>query len=222
MKLPWRPLLPAVLVLLATAPAGALSPAEQKAELARIAREREQVQARFAERERDCRQRFVVTPCIEDARRERRAGLERLRRQEEVIDEAQRKQRAAERIDEIRAKVSAEEAKRRETGARERRKAKERGEAAEHSASAVSASAAAAETVPGPGPAPAPVPAPRGDKPTDTAERARKIAEYERRQEEARIHREDVERRNAQRAAEGRKPAAPLPLPQPASRPASR
>lgn len=216
MKLPWRPLLPAVLVLLATAPAGALSPAEQKAELARIAREREQVQARFAERERDCRQRFVVTPCIEDARRERRAGLERLRRQEEVIDEAQRKQRAAERIDEIRAKVSAEEAKRRETVVRERRKDKERREAAERSSSAASSASASASA------SAESAPAAPAEKPTDTAERARKIAEYERRQEEARIHREEVERRNAQRAAEGRKPAAPLPLPQPASRPASR
>ena len=205
MKHPWRPIVPVILAALGASPACALSPAEEKAEMARIGREREQVQARFAERERECKQRFVVTRCIEEARRERRASLERLRRQEEVIDEAQRKQRAAERIDEIRAKVSADEAKRREAGVRDRRKDKARKESPDRSPSAASGASAPSRVTN-----------------TDTGEAARKIAEYERRQEEARRHREEVERRNAQRAAEGRKPAAPLPLPEPAPKPASR
>lgn len=85
----------------------AATPGDERHERQRIASERAQVQAVYVQRERECEQRFMVTACIEEVRRSRREALERLRYQDAILDEAQRRQRALQRIQDIHGKVSA-------------------------------------------------------------------------------------------------------------------
>ena len=85
----------------------AVTPGEERRERERIASERAQVQALYAQRERECQQKFIVTACLEEARRTRREALERLRREDVLLDEAQRRQRARQRMEDISSKVSA-------------------------------------------------------------------------------------------------------------------
>jgi colicin import membrane protein len=198
-------------------PAHAFDAAGERAEHDRIKLEREQAEAAYQTQERECRQRFVVTPCLDQAKRDRRQAMDRLRQQQEVLDEAQRKQRAAQRIDEIRAKVSGDEAKQREAMARERRKEKQRAEAAAAAASnpvseAAGASSAASSAEAGRAHVPS-------SSAKSSADEAKHLADYERRQHEAQAHKDAVARRNAERAATG-KPAA-KGLPTPGSAPAS-
>jgi colicin import membrane protein len=181
-------------------PARALDAAEERAERQRIDSERAQVDAAYAQRERECRERFVVTSCLEDAQRDRRLALERLRQQQAILDEAQRKQRAAQRMDDIRNKVSGQDASHREAVVRDRRQQKQRSE--------VLARTSPAGAVPGASAAPA---APAASAPRDDS--AQRIAGYEKRQAQAREHREVVERRQAERATQGKRPAKPLPVP---------
>jgi hypothetical protein len=195
----------------ATRPAWAISPADDAAERQRIAAEQAEVEKAYATREAECRRRFIVTSCLDAARRDRREAVERLRQQEVVLDEAQRKQRAAQRIEEIRSKVSADEAKRREAEARvQAREAKQQEQAARVEAAASAASAPSAAAA-----ASAPVRArtPTTKRPVD-AEKAAQA--YEKRQQQAQEHRAAVEQRNAERAAKG-KPSKPLPAPSGAS-----
>jgi hypothetical protein len=81
------------------------------AERAAIAAERSTIEARYAERERECAQRFVVTSCVDEAKRERRLGLDALKARQLALDEARRRARTAERSAELAAKA-AEDAKR--------------------------------------------------------------------------------------------------------------
>jgi colicin import membrane protein len=78
---------------------------------ARIADERAAANARFAAQERECRTRFIVSSCIEDAKRERRKELDLLRARQLVVDEARRRERASERRTELASKAD-EDAKR--------------------------------------------------------------------------------------------------------------
>jgi len=201
------------LVLLSMAllagPAAAAESAGDRAERARIQAERAEVERAYALRQEECRQRFVVTSCLDAARRDRRDALELLRQQQVVLNDAQRKQRAAQRIDEIRAKVSNEEARRREAEARARAREKRQ----QDQAARVRAAAPAATPV-----TPAATPAPAPSKAPNAAAAAARASEYDKRQAEAKAHRAAVERRNAERAAKG-KPARPLPVPSGASAP---
>lgn len=186
----------ALLLALLAAQARAFTPEEERVERERIQSERAQVEAAYALREQECRERFVVTSCIEDARRDRRQARERLRRQQELLDEAQRKRRAAQRMEDIRNKVSADDGKRRESSVREPRQPRLRDEPARSSPPSAPAAAASQS----------------GD------DEARSRAAHARRQAQAQAHREAVERRNAERAAKGKRPAAPLPVPASAPR----
>lgn len=188
----------------------AVNAVSDEGERQRIALERQQSDAEFSRADVSCRARFVVAACLDEARKQHRNTHERLRLQLNMLDEAQRKQRAAERVDAIRAKVSAEEADRREVEAQSRRQAVE-----QPAASAPSGSRARAVDVAKPV-KPAPAPHPRSE-PRNTkrpmATDAQRVSEYQARQRAAQAHRDEVERRNAARAASGKKPAAPLPVP---------
>ena len=59
----------------------------------------------LAAQEAECRQRFVVNSCLIEARRQHRAVVQPLREELILLDEKQRKQRAADRSDRIRAKT---------------------------------------------------------------------------------------------------------------------
>lgn len=98
--------------------AAALTAEEERDERERIRLERVAVDAVYVARERECRTRFAVTSCLDDAKRERRQALDRLRRQEALLDETRRKERAAKRMEEIRAKTAQSDAQRRKPPSR--------------------------------------------------------------------------------------------------------
>ncbi|MEP7058828.1 MAG: hypothetical protein ABI809_13765, partial [Caldimonas sp.] len=102
-----KPVVAFSIVMALFAAAGFASPARAQAASTpksgreRIADERAAAQARFSARQRACLERFVVTSCVEDAQRERRETLSRLRHEQNLLDEIERKTRAAERRESI-------------------------------------------------------------------------------------------------------------------------
>jgi colicin import membrane protein len=201
------------------ASAAAATPAQRDAEERRqITEERAAAEAKFAGRERDCSQRFIVTSCLDEAKAERRQALDKLRERQIVLDEARRQERSETRQAELQEKA-AEDA---------RRESARAGHAAASSASA-SAHGRPLEAHPSasaaPGSAPHDRPHPSGivgtPRPQESAtlreqhEEASRAA-YDARQAEAAEHRQQALQRSAERAAE-KPPAAPLPIPAPAS-----
>ena len=171
----------------------------------RIDAERAAANARYAEQERACRQKFVVAPCLDEARKEQQAELARLRRERIQLDDAQRREAAAARLRELDSKA--------------------RLQAARGSAAAASTAERAPRSPRPPHPPAASQPnaadalhrpAAAGDAARRSADEQRNEQKFEARQRAAQAHREEVERRNAERAARG-KIAAPLPSPPPAS-----
>ena len=165
----------------------------------RIGAERAAAMARFAEQERACHEKFIVTSCVEAARKEQRLTLTRLHRAELVLDDSERRETAGRRREELQQRASEQEKRASEPEPVQRRESK-------HAA-----------------PAPNPPEAPHPQHGASSAESQRKIeqrneADFEARLRAAQARREAVARRNAQRASEG-KVAAPLPVPSGASAP---
>jgi len=89
----------AFLAAMLPALAAAQGPADTTAaERGRIAAERSRLEAEYHARERACWGQFAVNDCLSDARAQRRSALADLRRQEISLNDAQRKQRGAERV----------------------------------------------------------------------------------------------------------------------------
>lgn len=183
--------------------AGVASPSEHDREQERIAAERAAAMARFAEREKVCNQQFVVTPCLNAAHQEQRTTLSRLQRQELHLADTRRREAAAQRVRELAEKSSARP---------ERPTAPSRPEP-DH-----------LRKLPEPNP-PAARRSGKGlDEPaanpgeallTRRSNEARNQARYDEKQRAAQAHRDAVEHRNAQRAANPK--VAPLPVPSAAS-----
>jgi hypothetical protein len=76
-------------------------------ERARVAAERQVLEARYAAEERACRERFVVTACVSDVRVRRRDALAPLRERELQLADSERRQRALERQAGLSAKRNA-------------------------------------------------------------------------------------------------------------------
>ncbi|MDD2923711.1 hypothetical protein [Rhodoferax sp.] len=99
-----------LLLVVALLPVPLLAQAEEplniEAERERIARERAHHEAVFLQAERDCYARFAVSDCLQQARKDRRAALDPLRRQELVLNDIERKSRAVQALDRIQNKVS--------------------------------------------------------------------------------------------------------------------
>lgn len=215
MKVPVAAL--ALLLAALSAPAWAQ---DDGAERARIAAERKAVDERFAAEKKACNARFAVTDCVEKVTRSRNAALGELRRQERVLDDAERRQRAAERLKAQEERNSPE----RQREAEERRvrglaQQKEREERAAEKAQKRAADQAKraqdarpprqAASAPGPQGGARVAPAPKAP-PVSAEEAARNRAEYEARVVEAERHKAEVRERIARRA----KPAASgLPAP---------
>ena len=206
-------------VLLALVGALAAPARAEDGERRRIVQEREAIEARYAARERECRERFVVTSCVEDAKRDRRRGLDALRTRQLKLDEEGRRDRAAARQAELAAKAVDDARREQERAAR--------AASAPASAGAPSARLRAPRGVASDArrtPRDArdrPVPAARrlGIKPTqrgsdeerrEREERSR--ASYEARLRRAAEHRQEVVEKAAKRGEE-RRPATPLPVP---------
>lgn len=163
----------------------------------RIEAERAAAIKRFTEQERACNEKFVVTSCVNAARKEQRMTLDRLRRAELVLDEAERRETAARRRQELQQRAATQDAR---VGTPEPTERSESTRAA-----------------PEPNP-PARPPRSASSPAEKRANEQRNEAEFEARARAAQAHREAVERRNAQRAGAG-KVAAPLPVPSGASAP---
>jgi hypothetical protein len=206
------------------AAASAASAAQASEERAQIAKERAAVEARFVSRERECRQRFIVTSCLDEAKAEQRQALDRLRARQLVIDEARRHERSEERKAEL-ADKAAEDARR------------ESARAAHAAASAASDAALPGRAPPfelqRPEGAPAAASGPHqrarssgtgiGIKPQAQESQALRAqreatsrAAFEARKAEAAEHREEAIERTTKRMAQ-KSPASPLPVPRAAS-----
>lgn len=85
-------------------------PPPTEVERARIATERQGVQARLTRDEEVCSKKFAAQDCLNEARARHRADIADLRRQENSLKDAQRKQQGAQRLqrlDEKSAKAAA-------------------------------------------------------------------------------------------------------------------
>lgn len=198
----------------------------------RIAAERGAVETRFASRERECRERFVVTSCIDDAKRERRQALDRLRARQLDVDEARRHERAAERKAELADKAAEDARVERERAERSAARAAS-GAASQsvrartlephHEAAPAASAASGAAHRPG---SPAKTlgigpPRARESAALRQEREARSRAAFEARRLQAAEHREEAADRAVRRMA-SKSPAAALPVPSAASAPKSR
>jgi hypothetical protein len=202
------------------------APPDAAAERQRLQAEEQAVRATFAAEEAACRQRFVVTSCIDDARRRERAALASLRQQTLKLDDADRQRRAALRAEQVALKQTAAASAAAEAAA----------QAASAPAAASAANAAGSATAPATtsappasaveavGPSPAnllpPLPPPRAPGPDAEAlrEAAERAAAAERRRQAALAEQARIAEREAQRRASG-KASPPLPSPASAARP---
>jgi hypothetical protein len=173
--------------------------AADTAERERIVAERAAAETTLAQRERECSTRFVVTACVEEARSAYRATVASLRRQQAVLDDTERRQRAVERQQRLSAKEDA--------AVPPTPRAPRPARAARPSVQADEAASASAPT-------PAPAVKPDAIK----SQEATRAAAHDARIEAAQAHRAAVERRNAEREKKG-KNARPLPLPASAATP---
>jgi hypothetical protein len=210
-------------------------------ERARIAQARAEADATLAKAEAECKQRFVVTSCLIDARRAHRATVEPLREESLLLDERERKQRAADRLDQVQGKALAAQARAASSASSTqpptpsvdaasapdvpgvRPKLRQAAMAADSNAEAGSAASnpeRAADIGSGASAVPAgPAPLGRTKSPSKRLTPApdpAAAASAENKAAEARAHREEVERRNAERDAK-RPPAKGLPVPAAAS-----
>ena len=169
----------------------------------RIEAERAQEEARYQTQEAVCYTRFAVTDCIRQARLHRRDVLERLRRQEVTLNDAERKRKALAQIEQIKEKSSAqqveEEAAHRLEASRAQKERDER--AAQKAAAAMSAASA-----PGQGSAVA-KPAEQGRTPDDIAKDQK---QYQDKLKEVQEHRADRLKSNREKTGA---PTKSLPLP---------
>ena len=174
----------------------------------RITAERAAAQAAFESRQRECQNSFVVTPCVETARGNLRDVLTRLRRQEAMIDEAQRRERAAQRLETIHARPAAAPG---EAASAVPRLGKRAASALHEGEPDASENKAGRERA-------------HGARSSEASQQERRLAaarseaRFEAASQAARSRRDAVERRNTERAVSG-KGAAPLPVPAAASAP---
>lgn len=188
------------------------------AERDRIARERAAVEAQFTERQAACQRRFAVTDCVDAARQERREARAPLRRQASALDDAQRKQRAAERQGSVRAKVSGAESREIQLGAREATGPVRRAPIVEAEAPATPSTVRHIKPKPAAKPMATRSPRAAPSLPDRRTEEDEAQARLDARRHAAAAHKQAVQQRNAKRELSG-KSAAPLPVPAGASAP---
>ena len=85
----------------------AVAHASDSSERERINKAKSDANAKLAQKEQECQERFAVTDCVLAARKEHRLVVEPLRKELLTLDDKERKQRADERSERIRAKTEA-------------------------------------------------------------------------------------------------------------------
>jgi hypothetical protein len=183
------------------------------AERQMIDEQRAAIAAEYARGERDCRQQFAVTDCVNRLREQQRSALAALRERELQLDDAKRRAEVAAQQQRLAQKAAAAAA------------AASQAQAASASGARPAKTPAAPATPREPRPVPKATPPPTPSRAADediqhkadqrakeAAAAAARVQAQQRRASAAAAHREEVERRNAVRAAKG-KQAQPLPLP---------
>lgn len=164
--------------------------------------ERHAAESRFLRAQTDCQTRFIVTECLDAARAERRKTLDGLQKRQLVLDDARRRERAAERLAVQRARAAElaqaasaplqQQARRPAAGASKPAPAAAKPDT---SAKAAASAASAAAT-----------------RQAQAAAAPRRRAAYDQRQKAAQAHLQALEARNARQDAI-KAPAAGLPVP---------
>lgn len=83
-----------------------ISEAQAQVEQMRINKQREGLETQYGSQEADCYKRFAVNDCLREVRAGKRVSTEALRRQEIMLNEAQRKTRDLERVKQAQEKTS--------------------------------------------------------------------------------------------------------------------
>jgi colicin import membrane protein len=160
----------------------------------RIASERAAAIAKFTAQDKECRTRFVVASCVEAAQKEEHLTLGRLRQEELRLDDAKRREAAAARRQAVQEKSDAQQSR-----------------ASEPAPAPLSAHVRHAPNPPSGSGLASPHAELAASSPAERAEFEHSHeAKFDAKAREIEAHRQDVERRNAQRQAQG-KTAAPLP-----------
>lgn len=168
----------------------------------RIQAERVRAEARYKTEAAACYARFAVTDCLNGLRVQRREVLETLRRQEILLNDAQRQQKGLEQLDRIREKSSEqqqEEAAARRLEARAAQKEREERaarKAADAKRSSIYSSAAHSTEK-------------AQEQGTTSDERAKNQQQFQEKLKAAQEHRASLEKRNAEKIGP---PAKPLPV----------
>lgn len=172
------------------------SAADGALELERIARDREQAEAQWQQKEQACQERFAVQACLDGLAAQRRAREQALQAQEAAIHAAQRQQRAQEQSARIAEKQRSrdEQAAPATTDGDERLQAQRDKVQAHRRQAAASASVAPSKDISGS---------------PSAAARAQHREAYAAKQRTAQEHREARDRR--MREATGASQALPLP-----------
>lgn len=176
----------AALVLLA---GHAAQGAERSAERAQVAAERQRLEAQYSAEEARCRERFAVSSCVDEVRKRRRQALAGVRQRELALDDAERRQRAAERQEAV---------------------ARKQAELAARPVPAEGPRHAPVGPTPGASGVPHEPRTPRTD--ADAREAQRRAQASQQRREESQAQRDRIAARQAQRASHG-KAVQPLPMP---------
>ncbi|HEY8360299.1 MAG TPA: hypothetical protein VIL30_22825 [Ramlibacter sp.] len=108
----------AAVLLLALAAASPARGQDLDAERRRIRDERAQANATFQAEQKACYGRFAVNDCLQAARLQRNAAVADLRRQEVVLNDTERKRRAAERLREADARQAEQRERERDAALR--------------------------------------------------------------------------------------------------------
>lgn len=209
-----------LLALAAAAPVLAQAP-DDGAERARLKAEREAADAKFEQARRACYGKFAVNDCINEVTREHNAVAGELRRQERILNDAERRRRAAEAQKDIDERSSPE--RRREAEEKRQRALQEQADrerrAAEKAARRAQEDAQRAKNPPrvktpggphGPQGAARTPPAPKSPQ-LSPDEVSRNRAAHAERLREAAQHKAEVQSRVAKRT---KPPASALPVPQ--------
>jgi colicin import membrane protein len=162
-----------------------LARADDEAERAQIKQKREAVETRYTEQQETCRKRFVVTSCLEKARADRLEGLKVLRAQEAELDDAVRRERARAQAERVAEKAKQAESRDRPKPAQPPKEPRT------------------------PKPKEVKPPKAKASASDRSAEEQRQREAFEARQREIKAHREEIEKRNAER----KPPPRPLPVP---------
>lgn len=182
-----------------------------QAEHARIAAERRAVEERYSKEREGCYQKFAVEDCMSDSRRRRREQTEDLKRQEAVLNDAERKRRGAAELERLDQKVPTPESAANAEARRDKSVESQKDREQRAAASAASREAAASQSAKNKKEFADKQRRHAEDQAKAEQERAREAqerADYEAKQKKAEKDRADLDARNAKRT----KPrAAPLP-----------